>query len=316
MKKTPIKADPIAVSDDTTISSDWAQSLTRFSAGLDARRVAQRTLRAYTTDIRALAAWATAAGVEPDQIGARELRRHVAVIAADGLAPTTVARRLASYRSFFATLMADGRTEQNPAELLSAPRRTRKLPDVLRKDDVAALLERIPATTPLELRDRALFEVAYGGGLRAAELVDLNMDSINFENEAVRVEGKGGKTRMVPLGEPASNAVKDWLDKGRGGLTGSDLTETALFLSRSGRRLSTSDVRRRLSGWASRAGLPPGTHPHSLRHSFATHLLDGGADLRSIQELLGHSSISTTQIYTRVEAERLRTAYRDAHPRA
>ena len=159
-----------------------------------------------------------------------------------------------------------------------------------------------------------MFELAYGSGLRAAELVDLNVDSLDFDGEEVRVEGKGAKTRVVPMNEPSGMALTSWLDRGRSSLTTDQ--EAALFVSRTGRRLSTSDVRRRLRGWSARAGLPPGTHPHALRHSFATHLLEGGADLRAIQELLGHSSISTTQIYTKVEAERLRSAYRDAHPRA
>ncbi|MCX6394492.1 MAG: tyrosine recombinase XerC [Solirubrobacterales bacterium] len=311
MKKSPISSEP---TDHESVSNAWGVSVSSFESGLISRRVAERTLRAYMSDVGALSLWACSAGVGPTDVGARELRRHVAVLSAAGLAPSTIARRLATFRAFFATLCEQGEMEQNPAELLSAPRRVKRLPDVLRGDEVAALLERIPATTPLELRDRAMFEIAYGGGLRAAELVDLDVNSIDFDGESIRVEGKGSKTRLVPIGEPAVKATVDWLNKGRKPLSEGDTP--ALFLTRSGKRLSTSDVRRRLSGWASRAGLPPGTHPHMLRHSFATHLLDGGADLRAIQELLGHSSISTTQIYTRVEKERLRTAYKQAHPRA
>jgi site-specific recombinase XerD len=180
---------------------------------------------------------------------------------------------------------------------------------------VAALLDRIPASTPLEIRDRALFELAYGCGLRAEELVDLDVASVEFDAEQVRVEGKGGKTRFVPAGEHALAAVRRYLERARGTLE-AGTGEPALFLSKSGRRLSTSDVRRRLRTWARSAAAQGAVHPHALRHSFATHLLEGGADLRAIQALLGHSSISTTQVYTRVESARLRAAYERSHPRA
>jgi integrase/recombinase XerC/integrase/recombinase XerD len=182
---------------------------------------------------------------------------------------------------------------------------------VLKPSEVAELLDRIPATTPLETRDRALFELAYGSGLRAEELVSLEVSSLDFDGECVRVEGKGGKTRVVPVGEHALKALERYLARARPALAVDDETR-ALFLSRSGRRLSTSDVRRRLRTWSRQSG----THPHALRHSFATHLLDGGADVRAIQELLGHASVSTTQVYTRVESRRLRSAYSRAHPRA
>ena len=185
---------------------------------------------------------------------------------------------------------------------------------------MAALLDRIPATTPLELRDRALFELAYGCGLRAEELVCLPAEALDFDGEAVRVEGKGGKTRIVPAGEHALAAVERYLARGRPALVPGTDAANALFLSKSGRRLGTSDVRRRLRTWtrllAVHVPAAADAHPHALRHSFATHLLEGGADLRAIQELLGHATISTTQVYTRVESSRLRSAYASAHPRA
>jgi integrase/recombinase XerC/integrase/recombinase XerD len=188
---------------------------------------------------------------------------------------------------------------------------------VLRPDEVARLLDRIPASTPLELRDRALFEVAYASGLRAEELVGLDVDAVRFDGEELRVEGKGSKTRIVPVGEPALRAVARYLERARPVLAAAGgRADEALFLSKSGRRLSTSDVRRRLRVWARQAAVVGGVSPHALRHSFATHLLDGGADLRAIQELLGHASISTTQIYTRVESARLKSAYAKSHPRA
>jgi integrase/recombinase XerC/integrase/recombinase XerD len=180
---------------------------------------------------------------------------------------------------------------------------------------MAAVLDRIPASTPLELRDRALFEIAYASGLRAEELVTLDITSVDFDAEELRVEGKGSKTRIVPAGEPALRALARYLERARPALASGD-GEPALFLSKSGRRLSTSDVRRRLRVWTRNAAVQGGVSPHTLRHSFATHLLEGGADLRAIQELLGHASISTTQIYTRVESARLKSAYSRSHPRA
>jgi integrase/recombinase XerC/integrase/recombinase XerD len=179
---------------------------------------------------------------------------------------------------------------------------------------VAGLLERMPASGPLELRDKAMFELAYSAGLRAEELVNLDLTSVDPDAEEVRVEGKGGRTRVVPAGEPAWKALDAYLARGRPALANGG--EPALFLSKSGKRLSTSDVRRRLRVSTRRVALESGVSPHTLRHSFATHLLEGGADLRAIQELLGHASISTTQTYTRVESKRLKQAYLRAHPRA
>lgn len=248
----------------------------------------------------------------------RVLRRYVAERSERGQAPATVARKLAALRSLFAVLVREGVRGDNPADLLSSPKRAQRLPRVLRADEVAALLDAIGATTPLELRDRAMFELAYASGLRAEELVTLDLESVDFDSETVRVEGKGDRTRLVPAGEHALRALERYLSAARPLLA--TRTDRALFLSKSGRRLSTSDVRRRLRTWATRlAGGVPAlarAHPHMLRHSFATHLLEGGADLRSIQELLGHATISTTQVYTRVESARLKSAYARAHPRA
>jgi integrase/recombinase XerC/integrase/recombinase XerD len=296
-------------------AADWEDALALLDADLRRRGAAERTRRAYATDLGQLAHWATDAGVAPATATPRELRRYAASLSERGIAASSVARKLAAARALFRVLREHGVVAQNPAELVSSPRRARALPRVLRPDELAALLDRIPAASPLELRDRALLEVAYGCGLRAEELVRLDTASIQFDAEELRVDGKGGKTRIVPAGEPALAAVARWLDRGRRALA-RDPAEHALFLSRSGRRLSTSDVRRRLAIWVRAAQLQGGASPHALRHSFATHLLDGGADLRAIQELLGHSSISTTQIYTRVESARLLSAYRRSHPRA
>jgi integrase/recombinase XerC/integrase/recombinase XerD len=297
------------------VSEPWRAALRTFDADLRRRGAAERTRRAYGTDAAELAAWATANGLSPTDVGYPALRRWAARLSQKGSAPRTMARKLASIRSLFRTLLEHGEISQNPADLLPAPRLPHDLPKVLKPQEVAAILDRIPAATPLEQRDRALFELAYACGLRAEEIIDLNVTSVDFDQEQIRVEGKGSKTRFVPAGEPALKAVAAYLERARPALQSAD-EDPALFLSKSGRRLSTSDVRRRLRTWARHASTQTGVHPHALRHSFATHLLEGGADLRAIQELLGHASISTTQVYTRVESARLRAAYAKSHPRA
>jgi site-specific recombinase XerD len=302
--------------------SSWDEALTAFERDLTRRAVADKTRVAYVSDARDFAQWAAAHDAEPAGVDVRTLRRYAAGLAEREIAPATIARRLATLRALFRVQMEVGARQDNPAELLSSPKRPQRLPRVLKAGEVAALLDSIPTSSPLELRDRALFELAYACGLRAEEIVSLDVEGLDFDSEAVRVEGKGDKTRLVPVGEHALGALERYLARGRPLLSSGN--ETALFLSKSGRRLSTSDVRRRLGGWArqavARSGWAgsgsPWVHPHALRHSFATHLLDGGADLRAIQELLGHATISTTQVYTRVESARLRSTYSRAHPRA
>jgi site-specific recombinase XerD len=300
------------------LARGWQAALEAFDADLRRRAVAAKTRRAYAIDTRQFAHWAGGRGLAPGAVDVRALRRYVASLSEAGQAPTTVARKLAALRGLFRHQVSLGERSENPADLLSSPKRSQRLPRVLKPDEVAALLDRIPGTGPLELRDRALFELAYACGLRAEELVTLDVPSVDFDNEAVRVEGKGEKTRLVPAGEHALAALERYLSRARPALSADD--DQALFLSKSGRRLGTSDIRRRLRTWArlaSRTAPALGdAHPHALRHSFATHLLEGGADLRAIQELLGHASISTTQVYTRVESARLRQAYVSAHPRA
>jgi integrase/recombinase XerC/integrase/recombinase XerD len=304
----------------TEANGAWDAALRAFDADLARRGAAEKTRRAYGLDLGQFAAWAHGRGIDPESVDARALRRFAAVLSEGGNAPSTVARKLASLRAFFRSLAAEGRIEHNPAELVSAPKRPSRLPRTLKPDEVSALLDGIPAATALELRDRALFELAYSSGLRAEELVRLDVGAVDFDAEEVRVEGKGSKTRLIPAGEPALRAVSAYVERARPALaapvTEREQSEAALFLSKSGRRLSTSDVRRRLRVWARRATLSGTVSPHWLRHSFATHLLEGGADLRAIQELLGHASLSTTQVYTRVESARLISAYLRSHPRA
>ena len=296
----------------------WHDALAMFEQDLRRRGAAEKTRRAYRVDLAQFALWASEREIAPASIDHRALRRYAASLSERGQAPATVARKLAALRGFFRALVELGERGDNPAELLSSPKRPQHLPRVLKSADVAKLLDRIPATTPLELRDRALFELAYASGLRAEELVSLDVDGVEFDAERVRVEGKGEKTRLVPTGEHALRAIERYLGRARPALDNGE--DAALFLSKTGRRLSTSDVRRRLRVWTHHASaLVPGVgdlHPHALRHSFATHLLEGGADLRAIQELLGHASISTTQVYTRVESSRLRATYLRSHPRA
>jgi site-specific recombinase XerD len=301
----------------TAREATWSAALRLFDDGLRARGLAERTRRAYGVDLGQLAEWAEAAGREPGDLSPRDLRRFAGVLSERGASKSTVARKLAAVRTFYGLLLERGEVEANPADLVASPKRDSYLPRVLKAGEVAELLERIPASTPLDLRDRAMFELAYSAGLRSEEIVNLDVESVDPDGEEVRVEGKGGRTRVVPCGEPAWRAIETYLARVRPELAAVDGSqERALFLSRSGRRLSTSDVRRRLRVQVRRAALQAGVSPHTLRHSFATHLLEGGADLRAIQELLGHSSISTTQTYTRVESQRLRRAYSRAHPRA
>jgi integrase/recombinase XerC/integrase/recombinase XerD len=315
MKNTAISAHP---STSAQPGDRWRRALALLEQDLRRRGAAEKTRHAYAVDAGQFVRWADRQALAPADVKARALRRYAAGLTEDGQAPTTVARKLASLRALFRTLVEHGELSQNPADLLSAPRKGQRLPRVLKAAEVATLLDRIPADTALALRDRALFELAYASGLRAEELVNLDVAAIDFDGEAVRVEGKGGKTRIVPVGEPALRAINRYLQRGRTALAAGG-AERALFVSKTGRRLSTSDVRRRLRVWARQAAgvsAAAGASPHTLRHSFATHLLEHGADLRSIQELLGHASISTTQVYTRVESARLRSAYARSHPRA
>jgi site-specific recombinase XerD len=299
------------------LEARWAASLAGWERWLVARNAAPKTRRAYLTDLRQLAEWAGAHDLAPEELDHKRLRVFAGVLSERGASKATIARKLASVRSFYRHLVDRGEIESSPADLVASPKRDQYLPRVLKEDELAALLDSIPASTPLELRDRAMFEMAYASGVRAEELILLDTGDADFDLEELRVHGKGGKERVIPVGEQAWRALAAYLDRGRPLLARQNReAERALFLSKSGRRLSTSDLRRRLRTWMRRAGTAPGATPHTLRHSFATHLLEGGADLRTIQELLGHSTISTTQTYTRVESRRLKRVYARAHPRA
>ena len=294
----------------------WSKALAGFDGSMRARGMAEKTRRAYGVDLQQLAEWAGAQELGPHAVDHRTLRRFAGVLSERGNTRSTVARKLAAIRAFYKHLVERGELEGSPADLVSSPKRDSYLPRVLRADEIAAILESIPQSEPLEMRDRAMFELGYAAGLRSEEIVNLDTTDMDPDGEELRVSGKGGKTRVVPAGEMAWRALERYLERGRPKLANPARPDPALFLSRTGRRLSTADVRSRLRICTRRAAAGAGVTPHTLRHSFATHLLEGGADLRTIQELLGHASVSTTQTYTRVESKRLRRVYAEAHPRA
>jgi len=282
-----------------------------FLALLAARR-APKTVEAYRRDLTALAAWL---GRPPHTATSTELERYVVHLRHEGLSPATVARRIAAVRSFFRHLVLLGRCDENPAAELELPRRTRRLPRTLSVREVERLIDAAVGTTPRAQRDAALVEILYGGGLRVSEAVGLERSAIDLERRLVRALGKGGKERIVPLGRQAADALRRYLAHGRPHLDRRHRPE--LFLNARGGPLTRAgafEILRRLAG---KAGLEPERiHPHLLRHSFATHLLEGGADLRSVQELLGHADLATTEIYTHVSDSRRREVYFQAHPHA
>jgi site-specific recombinase XerD len=262
--------------------------------------LSEATQRAYGSDLNAFAGWLEARSLGLEDVDARVLADYVAELGRGRgrLAPASISRRLAAIRSCLRFTFGPARVP----DAALAPSRSRRLPDAPKTAEIERLLALSDGDAPLALRNRALLELLYSGGLRSAEAVGLDLGDVDFEREAVHIRGKGGKERVVPLGEEAAHHVARYLREARPGLARGALD--ALFLSARGRRLDTSTVRRIIR------------HPHRLRHAFATHLLEGGADLRTIQELLGHSSLSTTQVYSHVNARRLRRVYDRSHPRS
>jgi integrase/recombinase XerC len=253
--------------------------------------------------------------LEPSQLTTRLLRAYLAWLHEQGYAKTTMARRLAAVRSWCRFLCRQGVLSTNPADGLRAPRQERNLPHFLGELDLARLLETPPADTPLGLRDRAILETLYSAGLRVGELVGLNLADVDLDTGLATVRGKGKRERLALFGPPALAALQRWLAE-RAAVFPRARSQPAVYLNKHGTRLSTRSVGRLLEKYLAQAGLDPRTSPHSLRHSFATHLLDRGADIRSVQELLGHRSLANTQIYTHVTTNRLRDSYHKAHPRA
>ncbi len=268
---------------------------------LESPALSARTRRAYRYDVEEFCTWLHGRGTKLEDVDVRALSEYAAELGRARprkLAPTTIGRKLAAVRAFLRYALG---AERVP-DASFAPRRPRRLPDAPRPHEVDDELDGLDGDGPLALRNRAMVELVYSAGLRSQEAIDLDLADVDFEQEHVHVRGKGGKERVVPLGEEASHSVALYLRESRPHLARG--AENALFLSARGRRLDTSTLRRLLP------------HPHRLRHAFATHLLEGGADLRTIQELLGHSSLSTTQMYSHVDARRLRKVYDRSHPRS
>jgi len=291
-------------------------SISSFLADLRAERQASsHTLRSYHDDMEIFSRYLEEnqnEGSDPTIADPARLRRYSAWLNGQGYAASTIARRLASLRSFYRYLRRQGAVTTDPTSGLRNPKQPQRLPRLLRIDDVIRLLDAIPVHTALGVRDRAMLETLYGGGLRVSELVGLNLDDIDFESDLVRVRGKGRRERLSPIGPMALRWIKYYLPSRQPESAG----EQAVFLNRYGTRLTTRSVGRLLEDHLARAGLTSAASPHTLRHSFATHLLDRGADLRSVQELLGHRNLATTQIYIHVTRDRLLHIYQEAHPRA
>jgi len=279
------------------------------------RRLSERTLDAYARDLADYSAFATDHSLAKwDEVTATFVDGYFASLHRRGLATATVARRRSALRGFHAHLARGHATEDDPVAQLVAPRRDRKLPHVLSIEDIERLLAQPEGQAPLALRDRALFEVAYASGLRVSELVGLERRSVHLRDRSLTVNGKGDKTRTVPFGRAAEHALREWLERGRPTVC-ARARHDRVFANARGGTLSRMGFWKILRRHASLAGLATRVHPHALRHSFATHLLQGGADLRVVQELLGHSSVATTAIYTHLDRAYLREVHRTFHPR-
>jgi integrase/recombinase XerC len=285
------------------------------------RGSSEYTVKSYREDLTQASAFFRertgddSVGVEA--VSTRMLRAYVAWLHEQGYAKSTIARRLAAVRSWCRFLCRRGDLKSNPADGLRGPRQDRKLPHFLTREDVGRLLDVPDAATPLGKRDRAWLESLYSAGLRVGELVGLDVPDMDLGEGVITVRGKGRKERLALLGGPAKAAMADWLGARAALLSAVGRGPTdAVFLNKRGTRLTTRSVGRLLQNYLAAAGLDPRTSPHTLRHSFATHLLDAGADIRGVQELLGHKNLTTTQVYTHVSTQRLHESYRKAHPRA
>ncbi len=295
-----------------TIGDDTALTLHLRALRLE-RGLSERTVQSYRRDLEQFAAFLGEHGGTLETASADEIRDF---LASGEWRPSSRARKAAAIRSFYQRRQMLGLASSDPSRSLAAPRLEASLPRTLSVDDVERLLA-MPKATPAGLRDRALLEVIYGSGLRASEVLALRLQDIDLEVGFVRVQGKGDKERVVPLGRKAMDAIRAYNERGRPHLgKAGTLKAPELFLNARGRRLSRQALHQAVKRYCHEAGLPEDVSTHTLRHSFATHLLEGGADLRAVQEMLGHADLSTTQIYTHVSSAHLQRIYRDAHPRA
>jgi integrase/recombinase XerC len=277
------------------------------------------TVKSYREDLtQAVAFFRERAGpaVRPNQLNTRLLRAFLAWLHDQGYARTTMSRRIAAVRSWCRFLCRQGTIQKNPADGLRGPKLDRKLPHFLDKNDTQSLLSGPSADTGLGLRDRAILETLYSAGLRVSELVGLELDDLDLTDGVATVRGKGRRERLALIGDAAKRAITSWLEARSALLEAIGRKSSAVFLNKNGTRLSTRSVGRLLVKYLKKTGLDPRTTPHTLRHTFATHLLDAGADIRGVQELLGHKNLTTTQIYTHVSTQRLQDSYRKSHPRA
>jgi integrase/recombinase XerC len=284
------------------------------------KNASAHTVKSYREDLmQALEFFRSKVGggpLEARHLTTRLLRGYLAWLHEQGYSKATVARRTAAVRSWCRFLCRQGLLQTNPADTLRGPRQDKKLPHFLSVADIGRLLDAPPAQTPWGLRDRAILETLYSAGLRVSELTSLNVDDLDLDSGLATIRGKGKRERLGLLGKPALQAIRHWLKEREPLLAGRPRPAGAVFLNHRRTRLTSRSVGRLLEKYLALAGLDPRTSPHSLRHSFATHLLDAGADIRSVQELLGHQNLNTTQIYTHVSTHRLRESYHMAHPRA
>lgn len=296
---------------------DHPQALVdRFLVHLSAVRGASpNTIRAYSADLARYLEWAEREGVDPIRLGHRQMRRYLAELDRAHYARTTIARRFSSVRSLFAFLLAEGLADSDPSSVLATPKLPRRLPRLVPSEAISALLDCPDAETPTGVRDRAILELLYASGARVSELSALTLSSLDLTQGQVKVMGKGSKERIIPIHKAAANRLREYVRMARPTLVGGSQSE-ALFLSTRGLPLSADAIRRLFKRYLAIAGASASLSPHAMRHTFATHLIEGGADLRTVQELLGHVALSTTQIYTHLSMKRLQDVHRDAHPRA
>ena len=294
---------------------DDKQLLSNFLAQLTIeKRASQYTVKSYKRDLNCLSTYCESKSISLwTDLKQTDIRSYMASRHRQGLSSTSLQRELSAIRSFFNFLLKNQLTDNNPGQYIKAPKKTRKLPKTLDVDQIKSLLE-AGANSTIEIRDLAMFELFYSSGIRLSELAQLNLTDIDLTDKSLMVRsGKGGKSRMLPIGSKAVVAINTWLEHRIKSITS---TETALFISTRGTRLGQRSIELRLKQWCKKKGIAENIHPHMLRHSFATHLLESSQDLRAVQELLGHSNISTTQIYTHLDFQHLADVYDSAHPRA